>query len=252
MTVSETRRRLSTGHEVDLPLELGFSIGGVTVPARRARLDRALPDELAPLSIAPGVGCVALVAIQYHRVGGDNGIEPYDEVAAIVPTVRGGRSSLPLGGLFGGEIGGYVHWLAVPTEESVALGRELWGYPKERAAVTVTDGPRGIRAVVGDGRSETVRIDVARPQIGTRRRDWRLRSFTTRDRDLVRTRVDVEGEIAIGPPVGASVSVGPDAAPIRELGPWQRPLTRLYGSRVRARLFEGDPVDAVETARRNR
>jgi len=66
-----TRRRLSTGHVIDLPLELSFAMGGVTVPARRSRLEAVLPEGLSSLAIAPGVGCVALIGIQYHRVGGE-------------------------------------------------------------------------------------------------------------------------------------------------------------------------------------
>ena len=259
-TVEPTRRRLSTGHEVELPLELAFAMGGVTVPARRSRLEAALPDGLSSLAIAPGVGCVALVGIQYHHVGGGGsarsetaaerregeiGLEPYDEFAVIVPAVRGSRTNLPLARLANGEIGGYVHWLPVTTDPSVALGRELWGYPKERAAVTVTDGPDGIRVVVGGGRygeREAVRLEVARPRGDPHQRDWTMASYTTIGGDLLRTPARIEGEVALGlgPSVGTRLAVAPSLR--RELGLWQRPLTRLYGSRVRARLFEGELV----------
>ncbi|MFB1063796.1 acetoacetate decarboxylase family protein [Natrinema sp. H-ect4] len=244
-----TRRRLSTGHVVDLPLELSFAMGGVTVPARRSRLEAVLPEGLSSLAIAPGVGCVALIGIQYHRVGGGNrdemGLEPYDEFAVIIPAVHGNRTGLPLAQLADGEIGGYVHWLPVTTDPSVALGRECWGYPKERADITVTDGPDGIRAVVdGDryGERETVRLEVARPRLSPRARDWTMASFTRKDGDLLRTTARIEGEVAIGigPSVGTRLEV--TGALARELGLWRRPITRLYGSAVRARLFEGERV----------
>ncbi len=257
-TVEPTRRRLSTGHEVELPLELAFAMGGVTVPARRGRLEAILPDGLSSLAVAPSVGCVALVGIQYHRVGGGSsragaaaeererepGLEPYDEFAVIVPAVHGGRTDLPVAQLSAGEIGGYVHWLPVTTDPSVALGRELWGYPKERADITVTDGPNGIRAVVGGGRygeREAVRLEVAHPRSAPRQRDWTMTSYTTVDGDLLRTPVRIEGDVALGLGVaGTRLEVAPSLR--RELGLWQRPLTRLYGSRVRARLFEGEPI----------
>ncbi|WP_254761937.1 acetoacetate decarboxylase family protein [Natrinema marinum] len=254
-TVERARRRLSTGHEVDLPLELSFAMGGVTVPARRGRLEGVLPDGLSALAIAPGVGCVALVGIQYHRVGGsdragiaderrgnETGLEPYDEFAVIVPAVQGSRTDLPIAQLAAGEVGGYVHWLPVTTDPSVALGRELWGYPKERADITVTDGPNGLRAVVAGGRygdGEAVRLEVARPRFAPRRRDWTMASYTTIDGDLLRTPARIEGEVALGLGVGGTrLEIAPPLR--RELGLWQRPLTRLYGSRVRARLFEGE------------
>ncbi|WP_049904444.1 acetoacetate decarboxylase family protein, partial [Natrialba asiatica] len=169
-TVDErTRRRLSTGHVVELPLDLSFAMGGVTVPARRNRLDPVLPRGLSSLAIAPGVGCVALVGIQYHRVGretgrardgaAETGLDPYDEFAVIVPVVRGSRTNRPLAQLADGEVGGYVHWLPVTTDPSVALGREIWGFPKEAADVTVTDGSDRIRVTVaGDGDREPIRL----------------------------------------------------------------------------------------------
>ncbi|SER17557.1 acetoacetate decarboxylase family protein [Natrinema salaciae] len=247
-TVERTRRRLSTGHEVDLPLELSFTMGGVTVPARRGRLEAILPDALSSLAIAPGIGCVALVGIQYHRVGGGEGdatgLEPYDEFAVIVPAVRGSRTTRPLAQLADGELGGYVHWLPVTTEPSVALGRELWGFPKERVDLTVTDSPDGIRTVVGSDRgSETVRLEVARPWLDPRTRDWTMTSYTMRDGDLLRTTAHVQGAVAIGPgpSVGTRLEVASELA--RELGLWQRPLARVYGSHVRARLTAGERVE---------
>ncbi|SDB97834.1 acetoacetate decarboxylase family protein [Natrinema hispanicum] len=249
MTTSDhrSRTRLSTGHEISLPLALSLAMGGVVVPARRSRLEAILPDALSSLAVAPGVGCVALVAIQYHRVGGDDrdttGLEPYDEFAVIIPAVHGSRTNTPIAPLAGGEIGGCVHWLPVTTEPAVALGREIWGYPKERTDVTVTDGPDGVRAVVAGGRDgdrETVRLEVARPRTSVRARDWTLASYTTKAGALVRTPVQVQGDVAIGigPSVGTRLEVAPALA--RELGLWQRPVGRLYGSRVRARLLEGE------------
>ncbi|WP_306053089.1 acetoacetate decarboxylase family protein [Natronococcus wangiae] len=238
------RRRLSTGHEIALPLELAFAMGGVVVPARRGRLESLLPDPLSSLAIAPGVGCVALVAIQYHRVGGtESSLEPYDEFAVIVPAVRGGRTSRPFAQLIDGEAGGYVHRLPVTTNASVALGREIWGYPKERAEITVTDGPRGVRAVVGDRDSseDAIRLEVSRPRTGAPLRGVTLSSFTTRDGELIRAPMRLGGEVSVGPPIGTRLEVAPDLA--SELGLWRRPLVRLTGSRVRARLFGGERVE---------
>ncbi|WP_254525151.1 acetoacetate decarboxylase family protein [Natrinema caseinilyticum] len=244
-----TRTNLSTGHVVELPLELSFAMGGVTVPARRSRLEAILPDALSSLAIAPGVGCVALVGIQYHRVGGgetdSSQFEPYDEFALIVPAVHGSRTSLPLAQLADGAIGGYVHWLPVTTEASVALGRELWGYPKERADITVTDGPTGVRAVVDGGRyggDEAVRLEVARPRTDARAREWTMHSYTVKDDDLLRTPVHVSGDVAIGfgPSVGTRLEVSSTVR--RELGLRQRSLGRMYGAHVRARLHEGERI----------
>ncbi|QSX00168.1 acetoacetate decarboxylase family protein [Haloterrigena alkaliphila] len=293
-----SRVTLSTGHEIELPLELSFAVGGVTVPARRERLAALLPSDLSALAVAPGIGCVTFVGIQYHRVGGesnernrgtgdrndgpnerddkpnwrndesaderrvDTGLEPYNEFAVIVPAVRGGQTDAPFAQIYGGEIGGYVHWLPVTTDASVALGREIWGYPKERADITVTDGPRGLRCVVADagddrrgedgsgghggrkrsGNRERVRFEVPRPRtrVADGRRDWTLWSYTTKGGDLLRTKAEVWGDVALGSPLGATLEVDP--ALEAELGCWSRPLVRLYGARVRARLHKGERV----------
>ena len=256
---ARSRTTLSTGHAVSLPLELEFAMGGVVVPARRRRLEAILPSGLSSVVVAPGVGCVALAGVQYHRVGGERGtdevsrevresgtgLEPYDEFAVVVPSVRGGRTRRPVG-LFGGELGGYVHWLPVTTEASVALGREIWGYPKELADVTVTDGPRGIRTVVrrdgdGDDGGEVVRLEVPRPRLRSgARRDWTLRSYSAKDGELRGSAARIRGRIALGSPLGTTLAV--DSGLAGEIGLWQRPLARLYGRRLRAQLAAGEPV----------
>ena len=251
-----TRVTLSTGHEITLPLDLEFALGGVTVPARRDRLEALLPSGLSSLAIAPGIGCVTFVGIQYHRVGGgrhedggasggETGLEPYDEFAVIVPAVRGGRTALPFAQVVDGEVGGYVHWLPVTTDASVALGRELWGYPKERATITVTDGPRGLRTVVGGTETPAIRLEVPRPRTrtATRGRDWTIWSYTTKGSDLLRTRAEIRGEIALGSPIGTELEIDSELQAV--LGCWNRPIARLYGSRAQARLHAGDPVGAL-------
>ena len=256
-----TRVTLSTGHEIDLPLELSLSMGGVTVPARRGRLEALLPEALSALAIAPGLSCVTLVGIRYHSVGGEvdaseGALEPYDEFAVIVPAVRDGRTDVPFAQVVGGEVGGYVHWLPVTSDASVALGREIWGYPKERADIEIADGPGEFRCVVADeddekrnqGRGrERVRLEVPRPRtrLGTRHREWTLWSYTTNDGDLLRTRAEIWGEIGIGAPIGAELGLGPDLR--AELGCWPRPLARLSGSRVRARLHAGHRPDSIDS-----
>ena len=238
-------RKLSTGHEVALPLELAFAMGGAIFPASRRRLATILPDGLAPLAIAPGVAPVALVGIGYRRVGGSSadpdgrrGLEPYDEFGVIVPCTIG----RPIAGALAGDVGGFVHWLPVTTEASVALGRELWGYPKELADVTVTDGPSGIRTVLEVDGERVLRLDV--PRGAGREREWTLQSYTTREGALLGTRTELEGEVAVRSGIGVSLEwgTGEVAAGLRRLGVRRLALARFAGSRVEARLFEGEPV----------
>ncbi|ELY48517.1 acetoacetate decarboxylase family protein [Natronorubrum bangense] len=253
-TGDRSRVTLSTGHEIELPLALSCTVSGVTVPAKRRRLEAILPAPLTSLAIAPGVGCVTLAGIQYHRVGGRGderetaatGLEPYDEFAVIVPAVRGGRTTIPIAQLADGEVGGYVHWLPVTTEASVALGREIWGYPKERVAITVTDGPRGIHTVVDGTDGARVRLEVPRPRarVGTSDRDVSLWSYTMMNDKLLRSRMRIRGEITVGTPLGTTFESSPQLQ--AALGIWNRPLARLYGVRVHAWLFDGEPVAVAD------
>ena len=240
-------QQLSTGQVVSLPLEVTFTLGGVTVLASRRALEAQLPAPLSPLAVAPGLGLVSIVGIQYHRVGGPRtppggeatasttGFEPYNEFAVIIPSVRASKTDVPYVQLAGSEIGGFVHWLPVTTDASVALGRELWGYPKERAEITITDGPTGVRTTVGDCHLE---VGHAR----RRPRSWTMDSYTVHDDRLLRTTVKITGEIGLGTGRRArleGVSTHPEIA---VLGRLSRPLTRLYGTRVQAQLAAGVPV----------
>ena len=203
--------------------------------------------------------------------------EPYDEFAAIVPCRlrttdrnRGRRTRrapetdgqwldaviekpvrwlldrLPLPGSNGG-IGGYVEWLPVTTDESVTLGREVWGYPKERADITVTDGPGVFRTVVRVGSGTPLQLDVARPRLrGERTRTLSLDSYTIKEGMILRSAVEIRGRIVIGTGSGCTLRGDLDETPLRSLGIWNRPLVGFTGSRLEASLADGEPVAASE------
>ncbi len=243
-----TSQQLSTGQVISLPLEVTFTLGGVTVLASRRALEAQLPAPLSPLAVAPGLGLVSIVGIQYHRVGGPRApsgsgatestlteFEPYNEFAVIIPAVRASRTDVPYAQLVGSEIGGFVHWLPVTTEASVALGRELWGYPKERADITVADGPTGVRTKIGD-----CHVEVGHAR--RRPRSWRMHSYTVHDDRLLRTPVKITGEIGLGTGRRARLEGLSTQPELSALGRLSRPLTRLYGTRVQAQLEAGVPV----------
>lgn len=236
---SDAVRTLSTGHTVELPLDCEFTAAGGLFPASARTLSARLPDRLSPIRVAPRTGAVAFVSIEYHYVGG---LDPYDEFAVIVPVVADARTDLPGAQLFGADVGGYVHYLPVTTEASVALGTELWGYPKELADVTVEDRDGVRRATVSLDGEAVVTLDVpkARPKLGSR--ELTAHSYTEMGEGLVRTQADLAGKFAIRPlSQRATVSFGDHerADELRQLGLRRRPLGRLYASRARARLHPG-------------
>lgn len=234
-------RRLSTGQTVELPLECEFTMVGGVFPAPARRLSAALPDRLSALRIAPGVGAVTLASIEYHYVGG---LDPYDEFAVVVPVVADARTDLPGAQLVGGDLGGYVTYLPVTTEASVALGREIWGYPKEVADVAIEDRGAVRRTTVAIDGERVVSLAVRKG--ATSERELTTRSYTQLDGRLLGGRVELSGEFALKPlSRQASFSLGDHerAEELREFAVRERPLARLYGRRTRAKLHPGRGLD---------
>jgi len=238
------RQTLSTGQVVELPLEVRCAVGGLVVPARRRALEAVLPEPLEPVSLAPGVGCVTLVGIGYDRVGGSGGdaFEPYDEFAVIIPTLERPRVSTWGLSLLGATLGGYVHWLPVTSDASVALGRECWGYPKERAEISVTDGPSAVRTTLETADGGHVRLSVPRPRRRSRSRDWSLTSYTDTGEEVLAIETHLHGRLSIRPAFGGEFSMSDDLDPLAELGLWNRPLFTVTGSRVQGRIDPGETV----------
>lgn len=232
-----TQRRLSTGHTVELPLECEFSMVGGLFPASARRLSARLPERLSALRVAPRTGTVALASIEYHRVGE---LDPYDEFAVIVPVVADAGTDLLGAQLLGGNVGGYVHYLPVTTEASVALGTEIWGYPKEVADIVVEDRGEVRRTEVSIDGERIVSLDVQKAE--TSERELTMQSYTEKDGRLLRTRVDLDGEFGLKPlsqRVSFSLGNHKRSEELRGLGIRQRSLGRLYAPRMQARLHPG-------------
>lgn len=238
LSQSGTTVTLSTGHTVELPLECEFTMAGALFGGAYSQLNECLPSSrLTPIRIGIQRGLVALVDIEYSYVGG---LKPYNEFAVIIPVTCDAPVDAPLVQLFGGDLGGYVHYLPVTTEESVALGREIWGYPKEVADITTTE-QQGIRriTVAKDG-EEILRLTVRRA--AGRDRELTMHSYTVQDAQLIRTRTEVAGDVAIRPfRQQPSYTLGehPRADELRRLGIGEQSLGRLFGTQVSARIFPG-------------
>lgn len=228
---------LSTGQTVSLPLECRCSFSGAVVTADADRLAAALPPECAPIRVGPGTGLVSLVGIEYHEIGP---FEPYREFGAIVPTARNPRLDLPVLAELTGSLGGYVHWLPVTTADSVALGREVWGYPKEVADIGVRETAVGRRITVDRDGERDLGLSVA----GTRERSVTrtLDSVVAPDGRAETVPVTVDGAVGVGTGgrVALSFGDGGPEGPLAELGVRRRPIARFSGTDVRATIHAGE------------
>ncbi|MFT4965080.1 MAG: hypothetical protein ACI9PP_002371, partial [Halobacteriales archaeon] len=202
-------------------------------------LRERLPKECVPLRMAPGVGIVVLAGVDYRDVGG---FEPYEEFAVLVPCVRDGRD-LPLVGAMSGEVGASVDFLPVTTEASVALGREIWGYPKVVADIKFDRRPGGhLITLRRDGRL-ICRLETPRGR--PRGRTTTAKSYTTKGGQTIRTSIEIDGPFTVRPfDPRVRVECGP-----AEYGQWladllvtRRSIATLNARRVGGRLHPGKPM----------
>ncbi|WP_224335226.1 acetoacetate decarboxylase family protein [Haloprofundus halobius] len=246
MTGTDEVTTLSTGHTVSLPLRCEADAAGATFTARWGRLRAAVPEGLTPIRVAPRSGLVTLAGVRYRSVGG---FDPYEEFAVIIPVARrtvGGRGVPRLG--TSAEVGGYVLALPVTTEASTALGREIWGYPKTVADISVVDSDDGMRVSVGAGGTAPTTLAVQDGGTLPLSLDVRTTSYSVSDGVLSRAPIDLLGEVRVG--VGSArldVGGGAVGATLRELRPG-RAVGRFVARRLRAHVHAPVAVDG-ETPR---
>ena len=191
-------RRLSTGHEVSVPLSTRASISGVVLSASATAVDSLLPAALTPVRLTPRRSAVVIMSVDYSRIGRGE-IDPYNEVAIMFPSVPD-TGRIPFGSVLSalaGNSGGHVWQLPVTTEPACALGREIWGYPKSVAEIEI-GGENGVRRTTlrVDGQ-RVLSLAVETPPTGSR--ELSLSSFMFRDGDLYRTPNTFAGEVGARP-----------------------------------------------------
>ncbi|WP_224268701.1 acetoacetate decarboxylase family protein [Haloprofundus salinisoli] len=238
MRGDEEMATLSTGQTVSLPLRCEADVAGATFTARWERLRAAVPEGLTPIRVAPRSGLVTLAGVRYRSV---EGFDPYEEFAVVVPVARrtvGGRGVPYLGA--GAEVGGFVLALPVTTEASKALGREIWGYPKTVADISVAETDDGWRVTADSEGAAATRLTVrggrALPL------DVRATSYSVRNGVLSEAPIDLLGEVRVGVG-GARVRVGDGAlgTTLRDLGVGH-PVGRFVGQRLRAHVHAPTPL----------
>lgn len=234
------------------PVELPIRYSDVTnvvalfsVRAEDAR--RALEGKgLEPVGLWPGTALAGMSFYQYRRTS----IGPYHEVGTALFAVRAGeRAPRPwlkdlLRRPLERRVGMYVVDLPVSTETANAAGRELWGYPKFVTSLPFRVEGREVDAAVLDpGGAEICRL-AGRMGPGVPAPPLSLLTFTHMDGALVRTPVDVRGQVRLCTAGTLSLSVGPSAhgmaARLRGLGlAGARPLVVLATDRFQSLLHQG-------------
>lgn len=235
---------LSTGHRVELPLSTEATMTGVVLPASLDAVRELLPDELTAVRATPTRGAVALLCVDYHRIGRRNDIEPYEEFGVLVPAVHDATPVLSSVSILTRGLSGYVWYLPVTTEPAKALGVDVWGFPKEVTEIRHTDEGSARRTTVRvDGR-RLVDLTVARPP--TVRLTVSPVCYAKRDGRLLRVKTELDGDVGFWPFSRAfSYTLGdhPRAERLKSLGLGDRALLR-FAADVRFVVHGGVPVEA--------
>lgn len=219
---------LSTGETVHLPLETEATMLGAVFPAPRQEVEALLPDQLAPIRVTPrGKAAVTVLSVAYHHIGAGK-VEPYNEVAIIIPATHTSRRSIPYLSALTHATSGYMWYLPVTTPAAKALGIEVWGFPKVTADITHhdTDSTRNTVVNIEDERFLTFEA-IWPPSIHTTDTGT---IYTHRDGDLVAVPTTVDAELGGWPlTTKAALEFGdhPRAAPLRQLDIEGRALARL-------------------------
>jgi hypothetical protein len=232
---------LSTGHTVDLPLDVEATMLGAAFSAPEARVADLLPDGLSPVSLRDGRAVVTFLSVEYHAMDIE-GLAPYDEFAVMVPSTHGSPTTVPYATALRHATDGYVWTMPVTTEPAYALGVDVWGYPKVVADIEHTDrGPRRETRVEVDG-DHLLTFELERPPTTGVSDDGF--SYAVKEGELLRIPNEVDGDLGFWP-LSSEVSVRlgdhPTAEPLRALALGDRALARLSveGDVV---FFDGQPV----------
>jgi hypothetical protein len=185
LTDVETQEIEIAGRRVRFPVRYyEATTMGATFVAPLDRVQRVLPSsKLVPIQPAPGMALVYLGAYSYRRI---EGLAPYNEFGVMAPCTykeSTGAPSLP---------GSFFYHLPVTTEEARLGGVEIYGFPKFVAEIEFEDGEQTCHCRVSEGGREIVSLQVNKvPTVPETSESY---CYTVKDGQLVRTRVQSQGE----------------------------------------------------------
>jgi len=231
---------LSTGIRVGLPVRYyDWSAIMAHFPAPAAKVRELLPsDKLKPALLMPGTAVVSFAAFEYHEIAD---VAPYNEFGIMIPVLYEpvvNILGLPL--LFPHwfrRFGLYIYRLPVTTQAAYDIGVEIWGYPKFVAEISFEDVGEMRRCRLRAEGKDIMTLEVKK--VATRTRLMNYYSYTVKDGQLLRTLIQIQGQVGItrfrG---GASYTLGdhPIAEELRALGMGKTAVERLYAPQVQSML----------------
>jgi len=219
---------LSTGHQVQVPLSTHATMTGAVLSADREAVRGLLPEGLEPIRATPSRAAVTFLCVAYDRIGKRGEITPYDEFGVLLPAVHDGSNTLPFVSVLTKGVSGYVWYLPVTTDPAMALGVDIWGYPKEVADITHRDeGSTRHTSVQVDGQ-HLLEVSIDRPP--TFGQTDSGVSYTVSDGTLLQERLELDGQLGVWPyssRVSYTLGDHPRAETLRGLDLSDRALMRF-------------------------
>ncbi|OBA84398.1 acetoacetate decarboxylase [Mycobacterium sp. 1164966.3] len=142
-----------------------ISTARLTMLARSREIRTRLPDELAPLEVAPGIGLVSVIFFRYDVCD----IDFYNEAAVgvAVRPARHGRLGFAdfVAGLANDHLHSYVLSLPVNTDIAQVRGHDGYGFPKWVTDIDVDiDASKTTARVANDTGETDLALSVATPE----------------------------------------------------------------------------------------
>jgi hypothetical protein len=231
---------LSTGLRIELPVcYYNWSAMMAHFPVPTAAVQRLLPTrKLKPVQLVPGKAILSMAAMEYRQIAD---VAPYNEFGIMVPVLyEGGINIMGLPLILPHwfkRFGLYVHHLPVTTQAARDFGVEIWGYPKFVAEITFEDMGQARRCRLRAEGKEILSLEMKKLPTSARAMDFY--SYTIKDGQLLRTRIQTQGQYGIARfRGGASCALGdhPIAEELRALGMSRAPVQCIYAENVESLL----------------
>jgi hypothetical protein len=234
----------STGLRVQLPirfLDWSAIIGGFTAPADR--LQELLPSKrLKPALLTPGRGVIALGAFEYRELVDLPG---YNEVIISIPVLYEPTVNIPglplLAPQWFKTYGLYVHHMPVTNEVARDGGIEVWGYPKFLAEITFEETGESLRCRLRAEGKDIIALEGEK--LDTRPRSLVWPNYTVKGDELLKTPVQVQGEMGISMlRGGVTYTLGdhPIADELRSLDVSEKAVQYIYAPQAQSLLHPGE------------
>ncbi|MGB3906475.1 MAG: acetoacetate decarboxylase family protein [Anaerolineae bacterium] len=242
--VETTEFVASTGERVELPiryLDWSAIVSGFTASADK--LQELLPSKrLKPAVLTPGRGVISFGAFEYRELVD---YPAYNEFGISIPVLYEPTVNIPglplLAPQWFKTYGLYVHYLPVTTEVARDGGIEIWGYPKFLAEIAFEETEESLRCRLRAEGKDIMVLEVEKLATRPRSMDWY--TYTVKGHELLKTRIQVQGEIGMSAlRGGATYTLGdhPIADELRSLDIGDKTVQCIYAPQLQSMLHPGE------------